>query len=135
MMLANVLSYLDRQVLAVLSPTILHDTGMNAEAYGRRSGGVLDFLWDWQPAVGFAAGLHRTAQRHVRGRVHPRGGQHGARVDVGILGLYRSALRAGVRRRLGVPRSAESGGGIVAPEPAIARARRSATAERRWAES
>ncbi len=33
MMLANVLSYVDRQVLAVLSPTILHDTGLSGEAY------------------------------------------------------------------------------------------------------
>lgn len=35
MMLANLLSYVDRQVLAVLSPTILHDTGLTAEAYAR----------------------------------------------------------------------------------------------------
>jgi MFS transporter, ACS family, hexuronate transporter len=34
MMLCNVLSYVDRQVLAVLSPTILHDTGLSAAAYG-----------------------------------------------------------------------------------------------------
>jgi MFS transporter, ACS family, hexuronate transporter len=33
MMLCNVLSYVDRQVLAVLSPTILRDTGLSAEAY------------------------------------------------------------------------------------------------------
>lgn len=33
MMLANLLSYLDRQVLAVLSPTILHDTGLSAQGY------------------------------------------------------------------------------------------------------
>ena len=35
MMLANLLSYVDRQVLAVLSPTILHDTGLSAEAYSQ----------------------------------------------------------------------------------------------------
>lgn len=35
MMLANLLSYVDRQVLAVLSPTILHDTGLSAEAYAQ----------------------------------------------------------------------------------------------------
>lgn len=35
MMLANLLSYLDRNVLAVLSPTILHDTGLTAEEYAQ----------------------------------------------------------------------------------------------------
>ncbi len=35
MMLANLLSYVDRQVLAVLSPTILRETGLTAEAYAR----------------------------------------------------------------------------------------------------
>jgi ACS family hexuronate transporter-like MFS transporter len=34
MMLCNLLSYVDRQVLAVLSPTILHDTGLSAGGYG-----------------------------------------------------------------------------------------------------
>jgi MFS transporter, ACS family, hexuronate transporter len=33
MMLCNLLSYVDRQVLAVLSPTILRDTHLSAEAY------------------------------------------------------------------------------------------------------
>ncbi len=33
MMLSNLLSYVDRQVLAVLSPMILHDTGLTAAAY------------------------------------------------------------------------------------------------------
>jgi ACS family hexuronate transporter-like MFS transporter len=32
-MLSTLLSYIDRQVLAVLSPTILHDTGLSANAY------------------------------------------------------------------------------------------------------
>src|SRR5262245_35772697 len=32
-MLATLLSYIDRQVLAVLAPTILHDTGLNANQY------------------------------------------------------------------------------------------------------
>ena len=32
-MLATLLSYIDRQVLAVLSPTILHDTGLSATDY------------------------------------------------------------------------------------------------------
>src|SRR5580658_5065864 len=35
MMLCGVLAYVDRQTLAVLSPTILHDTGMSTEAYGK----------------------------------------------------------------------------------------------------
>lgn len=35
MMLANLLSYFDRQVLAVLSPTILRETGMSATDYSR----------------------------------------------------------------------------------------------------
>lgn len=35
MMLANLLSYFDRQVLAVLSPTILRDTGLTATDYSR----------------------------------------------------------------------------------------------------
>lgn len=34
MMLCSLLSYIDRQTLAVLSPTILHDTGLNAQRYG-----------------------------------------------------------------------------------------------------
>ena len=34
MMLCSWLSYVDRQVLAVLSPVILHDTGLNAQGYG-----------------------------------------------------------------------------------------------------
>ena len=33
MMLCSWLSYMDRQVLAVLSPTILRDTGLNAQSY------------------------------------------------------------------------------------------------------
>ena len=32
-MLSSLLSYVDRQVLAVLSPMILHDTGLSAQAY------------------------------------------------------------------------------------------------------
>src|SRR5262245_38699155 len=32
-MLATLLSYIDRQVLAVLAPTILHDTGLSANQY------------------------------------------------------------------------------------------------------
>src|SRR5262245_22801734 len=32
-MLATLLSYIDRQVLAVLAPTILHDTGLSANDY------------------------------------------------------------------------------------------------------
>ncbi|PYS37549.1 MAG: hypothetical protein DMG14_20875 [Acidobacteria bacterium] len=32
-MLATLLSYIDRQVLAVLAPTILLDTGLNANEY------------------------------------------------------------------------------------------------------
>ena len=35
MMLCSLLAYIDRQTLAVLSPTILHDTGLNAEAYSQ----------------------------------------------------------------------------------------------------
>jgi ACS family hexuronate transporter-like MFS transporter len=35
MMLCSVLSYLDRQILAVLAPTILADTGMTVEQYSR----------------------------------------------------------------------------------------------------
>ncbi len=34
MMLCSLLSYMDRQILAVLAPTILHDTGLNAQSYG-----------------------------------------------------------------------------------------------------
>src|SRR5579871_1553545 len=34
MMLCSWLSYVDRQILAVLSPTILHDVGLNAQSYG-----------------------------------------------------------------------------------------------------
>src|SRR2546428_1380389 len=34
MMLCSWLSYVDRQVLAVLSPTILQATGLNAQHYG-----------------------------------------------------------------------------------------------------
>jgi ACS family hexuronate transporter-like MFS transporter len=34
MMLCSWLSYMDRQILAVLSPTILNDTGLNAQSYG-----------------------------------------------------------------------------------------------------
>src|SRR2546427_11419751 len=34
MMLCSWLSYVDRQVLAVLSPTILQATGLNAQSYG-----------------------------------------------------------------------------------------------------
>ncbi len=33
LMLSSLLSYVDRQVLAVLSPTILHDTGLSSAAY------------------------------------------------------------------------------------------------------
>src|ERR1700687_3462814 len=33
MMLCSWLSYMDRQILAVLSPTILKDTGMTAQSY------------------------------------------------------------------------------------------------------
>ena len=33
MMLSSLLSYVDRQTLAVLSPTILHDTGLSAQEY------------------------------------------------------------------------------------------------------
>src|ERR1700683_436737 len=33
LMLSSLLSYVDRQVLAVLSPTILHDTGLSFAAY------------------------------------------------------------------------------------------------------
>src|SRR5438477_12909689 len=34
MMLCSWLSYVDRQILAVLSPTILKDTGLTAQSYG-----------------------------------------------------------------------------------------------------
>ena len=34
MMLSTLLAYIDRQTLAVLSPTILSDTGLSAGAYG-----------------------------------------------------------------------------------------------------
>lgn len=34
MMLCSWLSYVDRQILAVLSPTILHDVGLSAQSYG-----------------------------------------------------------------------------------------------------
>jgi len=34
MMLVSVISYIDRNTLALLAPTILHDTGLNAEQYG-----------------------------------------------------------------------------------------------------
>jgi MFS transporter, ACS family, hexuronate transporter len=52
MMLANVLSYMDRQVLAVLSPTILHDTGLNTEAYGRALAGFSIFYGLGNPLWG-----------------------------------------------------------------------------------
>ena len=32
--LAYAITYMDRQILAVLSPTILHDVGLNAQSYG-----------------------------------------------------------------------------------------------------
>ena len=35
MMLCSLLSYLDRQTLAVLSPTILSETKLNTQAYGQ----------------------------------------------------------------------------------------------------
>src|SRR5215831_6509497 len=34
MLLLSLLSYIDRQTLAVLSPSILRETGLNAESYG-----------------------------------------------------------------------------------------------------
>jgi ACS family hexuronate transporter-like MFS transporter len=34
LMLLSLLSYVDRNVLALLSPTILHDTALSAEDYG-----------------------------------------------------------------------------------------------------
>src|SRR5262249_16864211 len=34
MMLVSLISYIDRNTLALLSPTILHDTGLNGEQYG-----------------------------------------------------------------------------------------------------
>src|SRR5438309_3756269 len=34
MMLVSVISYIDRNTLALLAPTILRDTGLNAEQYG-----------------------------------------------------------------------------------------------------
>src|SRR5208283_4390231 len=34
MMLCSWLSYVDRQILAVLSPTILHDVHLSAQSYG-----------------------------------------------------------------------------------------------------
>ena len=34
MMLVSVISYIDRNTLALLAPTILHDTGLSAEQYG-----------------------------------------------------------------------------------------------------
>lgn len=34
MMLCSLLSYMDRQILAVLAPTILRDTGLSAQSYG-----------------------------------------------------------------------------------------------------
>jgi len=55
MMLCTLLGYIDRQVLAALSPTILADTGMTAADYEKAFAeylGVADTIWLGEGAVG-----------------------------------------------------------------------------------
>ena len=52
MMLSSLLSYVDRQVLAVLSPMILHDTGLSAQAYANALSAFSIFYMIGNPMFG-----------------------------------------------------------------------------------
>ena len=52
MMLSSLLSYVDRQVLAVLSPMILHDTGLSAQAYANALSAFSIFYMIGNPLFG-----------------------------------------------------------------------------------
>ena len=102
MMLSGILSYMDRQTLAVLSPMILQDTHLSTQAYATALsifsifymignplwGSLLDF-------IGLRAGMF--AALIIRTRCHRI-----ARGIVGLCGLLRGAGRARIRRRLRV---------------------------------
>ena len=51
-MLSSLLSYVDRQVLAVLSPMILHDTGLSAQAYANALSAFSIFYMIGNPLFG-----------------------------------------------------------------------------------
>jgi MFS transporter, ACS family, hexuronate transporter len=52
MMLSSLLSYVDRQVLAVLSPMILRDTGLSAQAYANALAAFSIFYMIGNPLFG-----------------------------------------------------------------------------------
>ena len=95
MMLSTLLAYIDRQTLAVLSPTILSDTGLSAGAYGEALtyfsiasmianplwGSLLDYVglragWAWLgwSCGGESRGLRGSRRKRGEARLNSRGG-------------------------------------------------------------
>ena len=70
MMLCTLLGYIDRQVLAALSPTILKDTGMTAGDYGWAVSAFSITYMIMNPVFGSIPGSHRAAARHGDRRAH-----------------------------------------------------------------
>ena len=81
MALCSWLSFVDRQVLTILSPTIIKDTGLTAARLHQRDVVLLPHLHARQSGLGLGARLGWPASRHAAGRRHLDGGEHVARGD------------------------------------------------------
>ena len=107
----------------MLSPTILRDTHLSAEAYADALAAFSVFYMIGNPLWGSLLdfiGLRKGMFAAVSLRAD---GQHRARMDVGILGIRDRSLRPGVRRRFGISLRAKGGRGIAPAKSSIPRHR------------
>ena len=81
MALCSWLSFVDRQVLAILSPTILSGHRADQPELHRRGLVLLSRLHPRQSGLGIGPRLRRPARRHAAGGRRLDGRQHVARVD------------------------------------------------------
>ena len=123
MALCSWLSFVDRQVLNILSPTIIKDTGLTTAGLHRRHVVLLPHLHARQPGVGIGARPRRPAHRHAARRRRVDRGEHVARADGELRRLRARSRRARTRRRRHVPRRTAHGGRNAACRPARARHR------------
>ena len=124
MTLLSLLSYVDRTILAQLSPTILRDEGLSAEQYGW----IIDAF-----SVAYLVGspVWGLRPRPVRGSSRARAGPGAldrrvgvARVRVDGGELRHRASGAGVRRGRDLPRRAANGDADASPRSACPGPRR-----------
>ena len=106
MALCSWLSFVDRQVLAILSPTILADTGLTNQDFTNAASFFFLVLHRRQPRLGICDRSHRSAQGNAAGGVDLDGREHLACVDDHVRRLRARSIRARPWRRSDISRRA-----------------------------